>query len=197
VFNVLLQVLDDGRLTDSQGRTIDFKNAVLIMTSNIGSTHLLEDEDDDGEISDATRSRVMSDLRRAFRPEFLNRVDEIVLFKRLRLDEIEQIVELLLVELRKRLTDRRVTLELSEDARRFVAREAFDPVYGARPLKRYLQKKLETGLARRIVQGDIADGSRVIVDLGPGNGREGTPFTFTVEAPAATDPAAEPTAASA
>ncbi len=167
VFNVLLQVLDDGRLTDSQGRTVDFKNAVIIMTSNIGSAHLLEDTSQEETISKPIRDQVMQDLSRGFRPEFLNRLDDIVLFTRLHVRAIEKIVDLLLVELRTRLSDRRITVSLTDEARRFVAEEAYDPRYGARPLKRYLQKELETRLGRRIIQGEVPDGSHVEIGVSP------------------------------
>ena len=165
VFNVLLQLLDDGRLTDSQGRTVDFKNTVVIMTSNLGSPHLLEGVGADGEIEEGVRERVFSELRGHFRPEFLNRVDDIVLFKPLRIEEIEQIVDLLMADLGRRLSDRRLDVRLSERARTFVAREGFDPVFGARPLKRYLQRELETRLGRAIVAGEVLDGSTVEFDV--------------------------------
>ena len=169
VFNVLLQLLDDGRLTDSQGRTVDFKNTVVIMTSNLGSPHLLEGVGADGEIEESVRDQVFVDLRGHFRPEFLNRVDDIVLFKPLRLEEIEQIVDLLMADLRRRLDDRRLDVRLSERARSFVAREGFDPVFGARPLKRYLQRELETRLGRAIVAGEVLDGSTVEFDVEDGH----------------------------
>jgi ATP-dependent Clp protease ATP-binding subunit ClpB len=165
VFNILLQVLDDGRITDSQGRTVDFKNTVVIMTSNIGAPRLLEGIRDDGEIEESARKAVMDEMRQHFRPEFLNRIDEIVLFKPLQLQEIEKIVDLLTGQLRKRLADRRMTLELTEDARRFVAKQGFDPVYGARPLKRYLQRELETKIGRALIAGSIRDGAAIRVDL--------------------------------
>ena len=165
VFNVLLQVLDDGRLTDAQGRTVDFKNTVVIMTSNIGSHYLMEGVGDDGEIREEAKDRVMAELRQHFRPEFLNRVDDIVLFKSLSLAEIEQIVELTMEELKRRLQDRRIELETTEPARRFIAREGYDPVFGARPLKRFIQRELETRIARALVGGEILDGARVTVDL--------------------------------
>ena len=182
VFNVLLQLLDDGRLTDSQGRTVDFKNTVVIMTSNLGSPHLLEGVGADGEIEESVRERVFADLRGHFRPEFLNRVDDIVLFKPLRLEEIEQIVDLLMADLRKRLSDRRLDVRLSERARTFVAREGFDPVFGARPLKRYLQRELETRLGRAIVAGDVLDGSTVEFDVEDGQlVPKATPPTSTAQ----------------
>src|ERR1700712_1544094 len=168
VFNVLLQILDDGRVTDSQGRTVDFKNTVIIMTSNIGSVHLLEGVMATGEITEAARQAVMRDLRTHFRPEFLNRVDDIVLFKPLRLEEIERIVDLLTEDLRRRLIDRGIRLELSEPAREFVAREGFDPVYGARPLKRFLQHELESRIARALIAGEVHDGSLLRVGMKEG-----------------------------
>ncbi len=168
VFNVLLQILDDGRVTDAQGRTVDFKNTVIIMTSNIGSHHLLDGIDDRGEISEAARNAVMADLRGHFRPEFLNRVDDVVLFKPLSLGEIEQIVDLQTEDLRRRLADRALRLEITEPARRFIARQGFDPVYGARPLKRYLQHELESKIGRAIIAGEVLDGSALTVGLSDG-----------------------------
>ena len=168
VFNVLLQVLDDGRITDSQGHTVDFKNTVVIMTSNIGSQHLLEGVRTDGEIEETARSRVMEELRRGFRPEFLNRVDEIVLFKPLRPSEIERIVGLLASQLRARLATRRMTLELSPEAVKFIAEQGFDPVYGARPLKRFMQRELETRIGRALIAGSVLDGARITVDVEDG-----------------------------
>src|SRR3954464_13985407 len=169
VFNIFLQILDDGRLTDSKGRTVDFKNTVIIMTSNIGSPHLLEGVMPNGEITEGARQAVMQELRTHFRPEFLNRVDDIVLFKPLRLEEIERIVDLQTEDLRRRLTDRGVRLELTEAAREFVARQGYDPVYGARPLKRYLQHELESRIARALVAGEVTDGSLVRVDAKEGH----------------------------
>jgi ATP-dependent Clp protease ATP-binding subunit ClpB len=168
VFNVLLQLLDDGRLTDAQGRTVDFKNTVVILTSNIGSPLLMEGIDARGEITESARSAVMAELRRHFRPEFLNRVDDIVLFKPLRLDEIERIVDLLAEQLRRRLAERGLALELSAPARSFVAREGFDPVFGARPLKRFLQHELESRVARALVAGEAPEGSTVEVGVADG-----------------------------
>ena len=153
IFNVLLQILDDGRLTDSQGRTVDFKNTIIIMTSNIGSPLLIENASEKGEIAEQVRSKVMGELRIHFRPEFLNRVDEIVLFKPLTLSEIKRIIDLLLKLLRVRLMDRHLELELTDAAKEYIAREGYDPVYGARPLKRFLQRHLETGLSRQILAG--------------------------------------------
>jgi ATP-dependent Clp protease ATP-binding subunit ClpB len=177
VFNVLLQILDDGRVTDTQGRTVDFKNTVIIMTSNIGSQHLLEGISVSGEISEQARSAVMREMRQHFRPEFLNRVDDIVLFKALTFDEIAQIVELLIAELRRRLEDRDIRIELTEAARQFVARQGFDPVYGARPLRRFLQHELETRIGRAMVAGDVRDGATIRVDVEAGE------LTVAIEAP--------------
>ncbi|HPC59586.1 MAG TPA: ATP-dependent chaperone ClpB [Verrucomicrobiota bacterium] len=168
VFNVLLQILDDGRLTDSHGRTVDFKNTLVIMTSNIGSPHLIENASESGEIADEVRKRVMNELRAHFRPEFLNRVDEIILFKPLTLAEIKQIVELQLQLLRARLADRHIQLELSDAAKEHIAREGYDPVYGARPLKRFLQRQVETALSRKLLAGEIQDHSRVTVEFKQG-----------------------------
>jgi ATP-dependent Clp protease ATP-binding subunit ClpB len=164
VFNTLLQILDNGRLTDAQGRTVDFRNTVIVMTSNIGSTHLLEGLAATGEISEEARERVFSDLRAHFRPEFLNRVDEIVLFKPLTLEEIEYIVDLQIADLAKRLADRRLTLDLTEPARLLIARHGYDPVYGARPLRRYIQREVETRLGRALIAGDVLDGAVITLD---------------------------------
>jgi ATP-dependent Clp protease ATP-binding subunit ClpB len=168
VFNVLLQLLDDGRLTDAQGRTVDFKNTVVIMTSNLGSHDLLEGIDADGELTEAARDRVLAQLRSHFRPEFLNRVDDVVLFRPLRLAEIERIVDLLTEDLRRRLAGRGLGLEMSPAARTLVAREGFDPVYGARPLKRFLQHQLESRIARAILSGEFGEGSTVRVEARDG-----------------------------
>ena len=168
VFNVLLQILDDGRVTDAQGHTVDFKNTVIIMTSNIGSVHLLEGVTADGQIEGRAREAVMREMRSHFRPEFLNRVDDIVLFKPLRLEEIERIVDLQVADLRKRLAERNVTLELTPEAREFVARQGYDPVYGARPLKRFLQHELETRIGRALIAGEVREGARVRVGVGGG-----------------------------
>ena len=165
VFNILLQVLDDGRITDSQGRTVDFKNAIIIMTSNLGSQYLL-DGIEDGKITENARSSVMQLLRSQFRPEFLNRIDEIVFYKPLEKAEITQIVRLLADTLKKRLAQRDITLELTDAAVDAIADAGFDPVYGARPLKRYMQSQLETMLARKIVAAEILPGQHVVVDAG-------------------------------
>ncbi|HOX01463.1 MAG TPA: ATP-dependent chaperone ClpB [Candidatus Paceibacterota bacterium] len=168
VFHVLLQILDDGRLTDNQGRVVDFKNTLLIMTSNIGSPLLIENTGASGEIAEPVRREVLSELRRHFRPEFLNRIDEIVLFKPLTLAEIEQIVDLQLGLLRQRLAQRQIDLELTPAARESIAREGYDPVYGARPLKRFIQRHVETALSRKLLAGDIPDSSRITLDFKKG-----------------------------
>ena len=165
VFNVLLQIFDDGRLTDGQGRTVDFKNTVIIMTSNIGSHYLLEGISSSGELEDATKNKVMNELRQHFRPEFLNRVDDIVLFKPLTLSEVEQIVGLLTKDLSGRLEDRNIHIEIAEPARKFIAKSGYDPVYGARPLRRYLQRELETRIGRSLIAGDVVDGATLRVEL--------------------------------
>jgi len=169
VFNVLLQLLDDGRLTDSQGRTVDFKNTVVIMTSNIGSEHLVDSAAaGDGEIDSDVEDAVMMQLRHQFRPEFLNRIDDIVLFKPLTLSDIGQIAELMLDELRRRLADRNIDLGSTPQANELIARRGYDPVYGARPLKRFLQHELETRIGRALAAGDIADGTRITIDVEDG-----------------------------
>jgi len=169
VFNALLQVLDDGRLTDAQGRTVDFRNTVIIMTSNIGSEYLTDGVTSDGEITPAAREKVMAALRSHFRPEFLNRIDEIVLFKPLTLPEVEQIVDLMTDGLRRRLADLSMTLELTEDARRLIADRGFDPVYGARPLRRFIARDVETRIGRALVAGDARDGAEIRVDTADGD----------------------------
>ncbi len=165
VFNVLLQVLDDGRITDSQGRTVDFKNTILIMTSNIGSTYLLDGIQPDGEISPQCEEMVHQDLRNHFRPEFLNRLDEIIMFKPLTKDNIGGIVDLLIKELNHRLADQELSLELTGEAKAYVIDGGYDPVYGARPLKRYLQKYVETLSARLILSGEIDAGDTILIDV--------------------------------
>jgi ATP-dependent Clp protease ATP-binding subunit ClpB len=165
VFNTLLQVLDDGRLTDAQGRTVNFRNTVLIMTSNIGSQYLLEGVTAEAEITPQARELVMSELRAYFRPEFLNRIDDIVLFSPLNHAEIEQIVELMFNELRTRLAERRMSLEISDEARRFIAAQGFDPVYGARPLRRFIAREVETRIGRALLTDAIPDGATIRVEL--------------------------------
>jgi ATP-dependent Clp protease ATP-binding subunit ClpB len=185
VFNTLLQILDDGRLTDAQGRTVDFRNTVLIMTSNLGSEYLLEGVTADGEIKPDAREGVLTELRRHFRPEFLNRIDDVVLFKRLTLPQIERIVDLQMDQLRQRLAERRMTLELTEDGRRLIAAQGFDPVFGARPLRRFISHEVETRIGRALLGGDVRDGAVVRVDA------KGEELVVTWENP----PEAERTAA--
>lgn len=168
VFNVLLQVLDDGRITDSQGRTVDFKNTILIMTSNIGSTYLLDGIDENGEIKEESETLVMNDLRAHFRPEFLNRLDEIIMFKPLTKKDIYEIVELLIQDLNKRLQDSQVKIELTEAAKQFVVDGGYEPMYGARPLKRFLQKNVETLAAKLILSGEIGAEDTILIDVEDG-----------------------------
>ena len=165
VFNVLLQVLDDGRVTDSQGRTVDFKNTILIMTSNIGATYLLDGIDQDGNIKPEAEEMVMNDLRAHFRPEFLNRLDETILFKPLTKDNIGGIIKLIITDLNKRLADRELTVELSDAAEKFIIDQAYDPVYGARPLKRYIQKYVETLSAKLILEDKVDQGDIIYIDV--------------------------------
>ncbi len=163
VFNTMLQLLDDGRLTDSQGRTVDFRNTIIIMTSNIGSNMILEGIKEDGSFADGLKDKVMAQLKQFFRPEFLNRVDETVMFSPLLENQVVAIVDVLLGRLRKRLAEHKIELELTDEAKRFIAHEAYDPAYGARPLKRYLQNELETRLARGMIGGQIPDECKVLV----------------------------------
>ena len=164
VFNVLLQVLDDGRITDSQARTVDFKNTIIIMTSNLGSAHLLEGIDENGDINPACEEAVMNELRGHFRPEFLNRLDEIIMFKPLTKDNIGNIINLLMNDLNKRLADREITVELSDSARQFIVDHGYDPIYGARPLKRFLQKHVETLSAKLILADEVREGDTILID---------------------------------
>ncbi|MDD4952811.1 MAG: ATP-dependent chaperone ClpB [Desulfovibrionaceae bacterium] len=168
VFNALLQILDDGRLTDSHGRTVDFKNSIVIMTSNIGAQYLLEGIDESGGFRPGVEDRVMDALRGHFRPEFLNRVDEVVLFEPLSMDQLKQIIDLQAADLRARLEERKIGLVISEAAKEFIARAAYDPVFGARPLRRYLQTHLETPLARQLISGELEDGRQVRVEVRDG-----------------------------
>ncbi|MBR6470053.1 MAG: ATP-dependent chaperone ClpB [Lachnospiraceae bacterium] len=168
VFNVLLQVLDDGRITDSQGRTVDFKNTILIMTSNIGSEYLLDGIGSDGSIKPEAGELVMNDLRAHFRPEFLNRLDEMIMFKPLTKDDIGSIVGLLVADLNMRLADKNLTVKLSDDAKAYIIEGGYDPVYGARPLKRYLQKTVETLSAKLILSGNVGDGGSILIDVKDG-----------------------------
>ena len=164
VFNILLQILDDGRLTDNQGRVVNFKDTVIIMTSNIGAHYLLEGVDSSGELKEAARKQVMETLRGHFRPELLNRIDDIVMFKPLKLSEIKQIVGLLIRSLEQRLSTQHIKLKITDDAIMHIASTAYDPVYGARPLKRYLQRDLETKIGRALIAGGIKEGSKITVD---------------------------------
>ena len=164
VFNILLQILDDGRITDSQGRTVDFKNTILILTSNLGSPYILDGINEDGEITDEAKSEVDKLLKTQFRPEFLNRLDEIVFYKPLRKDEIVKIVDLMLKDLRQRLADKEVGFAITDAAKDYIIDNGFDPNYGARPLRRFIQRKVETLIARKLIADDIAPGSTLTVD---------------------------------
>lgn len=164
VFNILLQLLDDGRLTDNQGRTVDFKNTIIIMTSNIGSSELIENMTEDGTIPEEVKEKVTGELKNYFRPEFLNRVDDIIVFSALTPDQVKKIIDLSLESLSKRLADREMSLVITEEAKKFIANEAYDPQYGARPVKRYLQKHVETEIASMIIRGDLVDGGTVTID---------------------------------
>jgi ATP-dependent Clp protease ATP-binding subunit ClpB len=168
VFNVLLQVLDDGRITDSQGRTVDFKNTIIILTSNIGSTYLLEGIDDDGNIKQDAKNQAMADLKSNFRPEFLNRLDEIIMFKPLTKSNISNIVNLLIEDVNARLSDRDLKVVLTDNAKQFIVDNGFDPIYGARPLKRYVQKTVETLAARLILSGEVRDNT-IVIDVEDAN----------------------------
>ena len=165
VFDILLQVLDDGRITDSQGRTVDFKNTVIILTSNLGSPIILDGIGEDGEITDKAKAEVNDLLKRSFRPEFLNRLDEIVFYKPLKKEEIFRIVDLLLASLKERLAEKRIGLEVTESAKNYIAEQGYDPVYGARPLKRYLQHSVETMLAKKMIANEFGQGDTAIVDF--------------------------------
>jgi ATP-dependent Clp protease ATP-binding subunit ClpB len=169
VFNVLLQVLDDGRITDSQGRTVDFKNTILIMTSNIGSTYLLDGIDEHGEIRPENEKMVMNELRAQFRPEFLNRLDEIIMFKPLNKQDVGQIIDLLIEDVNKRLAERELAIELTDAAKAYVVDVGYEPLYGARPLKRYLQKHVETLAARLILEGNVGRCDVILIDVVDGD----------------------------
>ena len=164
VFNILLQILDDGRITDSQGRTVDFKNTIIILTSNLGSSELLDGIQPDGSISESARATVMGELRRAFRPEFLNRLDEIIMFKPLTKENLSGIIDILMEGLKKRLADKTLRLEVTDAAKSLIIERGFDPIYGARPLKRYLQSAAETLIAKEILRGELAAGSTLVLD---------------------------------
>jgi ATP-dependent Clp protease ATP-binding subunit ClpB len=165
VFNVLLQILDDGRLTDSRGRTVDFRNVVVIMTSNLAAQTLISEIGESGEISEITRKTVLNEVKMFFKPEFFNRVDDIVLFAPLQKSELVKIIELQLTSIQKRLEERRIRIELDEETKEWLIHRGYSPIYGARPLKRLLQKEIETLLARAIITGKIADGSIVRIGI--------------------------------
>ena len=164
VYNVLLQVLDDGRITDSQGRTVDFKNTILIMTSNIGSAYLLDGIDEEGNIRPENEKMVMNELRGHFRPEFLNRLDETIMFKPLTKTNITSIIDLLVLDVNKRLADRQIQIALTEEAKIWVVEGGYEPMYGARPLKRFLQKHVETMAAKLILSGEVSMGDTIELD---------------------------------
>lgn len=165
VFNILLQILDDGRITDSQGRTVDFKNTIIIMTSNLGSQYLLDGIDDDGNITEDAKNSVFGELRRQFRPEFLNRLDEIICFKPLTKTELNGIIDILTESLKKRLADKTLGLEITDAAKQLIIERGFDPVFGARPLKRYLQASVETLIAKTILSGEMEAGHVITIDV--------------------------------
>jgi ATP-dependent Clp protease ATP-binding subunit ClpB len=169
VFNILLQLLDDGHLTDNQGRKVNFKNTIIIMTSNIGSQYLIEGIQSDGHLKESAVEKVHAELKASFRPEFLNRVDDIVLFKPLQMQQITKIVGIMVGELRKRLEEQDVHLEMSQEASEFIARSAYDPIYGARPLKRYIQKEVENKVARQIIAGTIKPGDTLTIQFKDGH----------------------------
>ena len=164
VFNMFLQILDDGRLTDNKGNTVDFKNTIIIMTSNIGSSYLLQDQ---GKITEETKDLVMGEMKRRFKPEFLNRVDDIIMFKSLDKEEIKKIIDIFMNSLANRLKDKDINMEVTDAAKDIMVREGYDPVYGARPLKRYIGNTLETIIARKLIAGQIRNGDTIVVD---GNG---------------------------
>ena len=168
VFNVLLQVLDDGRITDSKGKTVDFKNTILIMTSNIGSSYLLEGIDENGDITEETQKQVLDELKLHFRPEFLNRLDETILFKPLTRDNIGSIIDLLVADLNARLAEKELSLAITDNAKQYIMEHGYDPVYGARPLKRYLQKNVDTLVARLILAGDVSVEDTITIDVADG-----------------------------
>ena len=175
VFNILLQLLDDGRLTDNQGRTVDFKNTIVIMTSNIGSNYLIDGIRSDGTVDEEVKQKVEDETKKYFRPEFLNRIDEIVVFSPLTETQIVRIIELAMKDIEKRLEERNITLTLTDRAKKFIADESYDPAYGARPVKRFLQRNVETELAGEIIKGSVKDGDKVLIDC------DGDKLTFTAE----------------
>jgi ATP-dependent Clp protease ATP-binding subunit ClpB len=168
VFNILLQILDDGRITDSQGRTVDFKNTIIILTSNLGSQYLLEGIDDNGNITPEAQEAVLAELRRTFRPEFLNRLDETILFHPLTRENLDSIIDIMVTSLRERLADRSLSLEITPEAKELIIDRGFDPLYGARPLRRYLQSSVETLIAKTILSGDLTAGTILMIDVRDG-----------------------------
>ena len=175
VFNILLQLLDDGRLTDNQGRTVDFKNTIVIMTSNIGSNYLIDGIREDGTVSEEVKQKVEDETKKYFRPEFLNRIDDIIVFSPLTEEQIEGIIELSMKDIERRLADKDISMRMTDEAKKFIAREAYDPAYGARPIKRFLQRSVETQIAGEIIRGTIKDGDNVVMDT------DGNDLTFTTE----------------
>ena len=168
VFNILLQILDDGRITDSQGRTVDFKNTIIILTSNLGSQYLLEGIDSNGNITPEAQEAVLAELRRTFRPEFLNRLDETILFHPLTRENLDSIIDIMVTSLRERLADRSLSLEITPEAKELIIDRGFDPLYGARPLRRYLQSSVETLIAKTILSGDLTAGTILMIDVRDG-----------------------------
>ena len=168
VFNILLQVLDDGRITDSQGRTVDFKNTIIILTSNLGSPYILEGIGEDGNITDEAKEKVEALLKKQFRPEFLNRLDEIIFYKPLTKNEIMNIVDLMLADLQKRLDDKHIRINVSEEAKNYIVDCGYDPNFGARPLRRFIQSRVETLIAKKLIGSDLSAGDVIDVDLTDG-----------------------------
>jgi ATP-dependent Clp protease ATP-binding subunit ClpB len=166
VFNVLLQLLDDGRLTDNQGRTVDFKNTIIIMTSNIGSPYLIENISDDGTISDEVRDATVEEMKKHFRPEFINRIDDTVVFSPLTEDDIVKIIDIAMVDIETRLSKKGIKVGFTDKTKRFIAKETYSPTYGARPIRRYLQKNIETRIAEKIIRGELKEGDTFTVDIG-------------------------------
>jgi len=165
VFNTLLQLLDDGRLTDNQGRTVDFKNTIIIMTSNIGSPFLIENIKDDGTIEEDIRDQVRDEMKLHFRPEFLNRIDDVVVFSPLTEEDVVKIIDIQLSEIEKRLAEREITVVFTDGTKRFIAKETYSPQYGARPIARYLKKHIETEIAAKIIRGEVKDGDTFTIDI--------------------------------
>jgi ATP-dependent Clp protease ATP-binding subunit ClpB len=166
VFNVLLQLLDDGRLTDNQGRTVDFKNTIIIMTSNIGSPYLTENITEDGTISDEVKENTIDEMKKHFRPEFINRIDDIVVFSPLTEDDIVKIIDIAMVDIEERLAEKGIKVSFTDKTKRFIAKETYSPTYGARPIRRYLQKNIETQVAAKIIRGELKEGDTFTVDIG-------------------------------